>query len=422
MPTIIFVLVCGIIVFTSYYISHDMINIVSVFTVPYIVIVPINNFIMIKRGFYMISEQVLCLIGGSLFCIFVGYIAANTYLKLHKRANIYQEQELEKKFSCHRMQAMLRYVIAVEILVTIRLICMIFTNGLAYISTENFAGYMMSGPLGHLLLTIYPLVPILFLYWLKNMKQALYLITTIVCIGLLFTTFVKYHVVGIIVLIYFFVSLEDRKYLCKGLIIVSVTAISAFILNYFVTFLLRGTASRASQDYYFNHLWNYMAGSLIHDNLIFTSGINVGMSSVFKFARAMLTPFYVLAISLLDISIEPLGTVTHIIDFVPMGTNGEWGNIIDAFGYFFPSKGNSIEIILHFIILILIGLIFTLLYNNLIKESDKFHITISVILDFFCFFSFFGIMYNLLPPWEILVYSIVLPKLFDCKTKIRFWR
>ena len=319
MPTIGFVLVCGILIYMSYHISHDMINIVSVFTVPYMLIVPINNFIMIKRGFYMISEQVLCLIGGSLVCTFIGYIATNTYLKVHKRVSVYQEQELENKFSHYKMHGMLKYVIFVESVALLRFVFVIVTRGISYLASSGFEGYMLSGPLGHLLLTAYPLVPILFLYWLRHKRQARYLIATLLCIVLMFTTFVKYHVVGIIVLIYLFVALEDRKYLNKGLIIVSCVAIGAFVLNYIVSFMLRGTAAQVAQDYYINHLWNYMAGSIIHDNWIFTNGINIGLSLLWKIARVVLTPFNSLAVSLFGKGMEA-PTVKNLIGYVPMGS------------------------------------------------------------------------------------------------------
>lgn len=419
MPTIGFVLVCGILIYTSYHISHDMINIVSVFTVPYMLIVPINNFIMIKRGFYTISEQVLCLIGGSLVCIFIGYIITNTVLKVHNRLCVYQEQKIENKFSHYKMQEMLKYICIVEAAALLRLTFIIITHGLTYISNESFSGHMLSGPLGHLLLTIYPLIPILFLYWLKNKKQVLYLIATILCLGLLFTTFVKYHIIGMIVLIYLFVTLEDRRYLRKGLILVSAFAIGAFVLNYLTSFTLRGTVAQVAQDYYINHLWNYMAGSIIHDNLIFTNGINIGLSLLWKIARVILTPINTLFISLFGSGMAT-SEVGNPLGYVPVGSNGEWGNVIDTFGHFYPSKGSPLELLLYIVFLIIFGCILTVLYNRSMQKSFKFYISTSVILVFFCFFSFFGTFYALLPAWEILVYSFIFPTLFDQRIKIRF--
>lgn len=417
MPTIGFVLVCGILIYISYYISHDMINIVSVFTVPYMLIVPINNFIMINRGFYMISEQVLCLIGGSLLCIFIGYIATSAYLKVHKKANIYQEQELESKFFYYNMQRMLRYVLVVEAVELLRLIYIIGTHSISYLASARFEGYMLSGPLGHLLLTAYPLAPILLLYWLSHKRKIAYLISALICVGLLFATFIKYHVIGMIVLMYLFISLEDRKYLRKGLIIVSGTAIGAFVLNYILLFTISGAASRGTQDYYINHFWNYMAGSVIHDNRVFTDGINIGLSLLWKIARLIFTPINSLCISLFGIGMTT-PNVGNPIGYVSISSTGEWGNVIDAFGHFYPSKGSLIEIIMYFVFLVFIGFLFTLLYNNSTRKKDKFHTAISVFLDFFCFFSFFGQFYYNLPCWEVLIYSIIVPKLFDKRVKI----
>ena len=419
MLSIGFALICVVLICVCYYISHDMINIVSVFTVPYMLIIPINNLFMVHRGFYLISDQVIYLISGSLFCIFIGYILTNSYLKVHKRKNIYREQQIELKFSQYKMQGMLKYVLFAEIIVLIRLSLIILQNGIAYISNESFSGHMLRGPLGHLLLTIYPLVPILFLYWLKDKRQFPYLIATVLCVGLLFTTFVKYHVIGIAVLIYLFVSLEDRKYLHKGLIMVSAVAISAFVLNYFISFALRGIVSRVAQDYYVNHLWNYMAGSLIHDNWIFTRGTFIGLSTIWKITRAIITPLNALVSALFGVEMTT-PKVVNPVGMVSVGSNGEVGNVLDTFGWFFPSKGSLPEIIFTFLFFVFIGCFFTLVYNNSMRKNNTFYITISVMLTFFCFFSFFAEFYNLLPCWEILVYSIIIPKFFDRRIKIRF--
>ena len=415
MLSIGFSLMCGLLIYICYYVSHDMINVISVFTVPYMLIIPINNLFMVRNGFYLISSQTICLIGSALLCIFTGYIIANVITKTHKRNNREREQAIENMFIHYNIQKMLKYTFIVEAIAFLRLIITIIKNGIVYISTESFAGYMVSGPIGHLLLTIYPLVPILFLYWLKNKRKVAYLVSTVICILLLFTTFVKYHVIGMMVLIFLFVSLEDKRYIRKGLIIVSAVAMSAFVLNYFVSFVLRGTAANIAQDYYFNHLWNYMAGSLIYDNRIFTTGIRVDTTIFYKLGTALFAVPNAFLSAMFNIRIIP-----HVaLPPLPVASNGQYGNVVDAFGYYFPSKGSPIEIAFYFVFMIFIGFIFTWIYQAAMSQRSTFKVPLCVFLTFYIFFSFFGTFYNMLPPWEILGWSLIILPIFDRRIRIK---
>lgn len=416
--SIAFSFLCAIMIYVSYRVSHNIINVVSVFAAPYMLIVPLNNIFMVQRGFYLISDQVIYMIGGCLLCIFVGYLFVNGFLfpKIGRSAK--DTSRSEDIFTYYNVRAMIKYTFFVETVVLIRFIFIIITNGISYITTGNFEGQMLRGPLGHLLLTIYPIVPILFLYWLKNKRKIQYFLVTVLCVGLLFTTFVKYHVISMVVLIYLFVSIEDKKYARKGLIILVSSAVGLFIFNYLLTFILRGTNSNVAQEFYFNHLWSYISGSLINDSRIFTDGIRVGVSIFYKLGTALFAIPNAFLTAFFDEEICP----HNALPFFPVASNGQLNNVVDTFGYYFPSKGSLIDIIIYAVVFILIGIIFSAIYEKSISKTDHFRITICIFMTFFIFFSFFGTFYVLLPPWEILVWSAIMMTIFDKRKIVRIGR
>ncbi len=418
MSSIIFAAVCATMILISYYISHNIINTVSVFMAPYMVIVPINNLIMVNRGFFSISDQVLYMIGGCFFCIFIGYILANAIVGVKVPKNTDMTQLIKsKKFSRYRIGDMLKYVLFVEIVAGFRFLMVVLRHGITYIPTSAFEGYMIHGSLGHLLLTAYPIIPVLFLYWLKNKDRIVYLLATVLFVGLVFLTFVKYHIIGLFVLIFFFVALEDRKYVKKGVVIVSAVAISAFVLNYVISFFLRGTISKVSNDYYINHLWNYMAGSLIYDNRIFTAGILTDISILRKIWVIIFTVPNAFLYGFFGVRLFYSGKG---LQYCPVGNNGEYGNVVDTFGNFFiSSKGKILDLMCLVVFLILIGVVFTLIYNRAVMKSRQLRVTVCIFMTFFMFFSFFGAFYTLLPPWEILAWSVMDIYIFDKRKGIK---
>ena len=177
---------------------------------------------------------------------------------------------------------MLRYAWIVIAVVGLRLVYHILTKGFYYLGSEKFSGVLTSGIAGHFFLTSTPLIPIMFYYWLVNKKEKRYLITTVLLTALFFMTFVKYHVISIIIATYLLASYENKRYLRPGAIFLTIGAAGAFIFNYLVSFLLRGVIGNVRTSYYFQHLWGYISGSLIYDNYIFDKGIRVGTSIFYK--------------------------------------------------------------------------------------------------------------------------------------------
>ncbi len=416
--SVAFAILCALIIYISYYISHHIINVVTVFSAPYMLIIPLNNILMVKLGFYLISNQTIYMVTGCLLCIFIGYIVANVFFRSKVGRKEEFESENEDIFSYYNICAMIKYTFFVEIIVFFRFVFIIVSKGLPYIATSDFEGQMLRGPLGHMLLTICPIVPVLFLYWLNNKRKFKYLVATIVCVGLLFTTFIKYHVIGMIVLIYLFVSIEEEKYARKGLLILVISAIGLFISNYLLSFIVGGVNSKVAQEFYYNHFWAYVSGSLINDNKIFTEGIRVGVSIFYKLGSALFALPNVFLSTLFGFSICP----HKALAFQYVGNREQTSNVVDTFGYYFPSKGSFTEIILYVIVLILIGILFSVIYEKSVSKRNHLRVTICIFMTFFAFFSFFGTFYVLMVPWEMLLWSAIILTVFDKRKIIKFGR
>lgn len=418
MAVAVFCFIIIIVNIAGYWINRHPVNIISVITIPYIFIVVLNNYFLAERlGFYKISDEVIRMLGTSVLLFSTGSLLADCMKKIRSTDAVQEQNQLEIRLLCCKSPQMRNYVFVVECITFVRFLFVIARHGIAYINSSAYEGYLTRGIPGHIFLTIYPLIPILFLNWLHNRKDISYLLVSLSGIFLYFLTMIKYHSIGIVVLIYIFISLEDRRYVRKGLAVLAGAAAALFVGNYVLSFTVYGTASKVTGSYYMTHLWDYIAGSLIYDNYIFTDGIRVGVSAEYKLGSFFLTPLRFFLNILFGVEICPHAA----LPFRLVGMNGERGNVVDMFGYLYPSMGHLSSVIYEAVILVLIGAAFTIIYNSALHSRGYFLITLSVFLTFFCFFSFFGTFYVNLPPWEILFWSFIMPKLFDRRIIIK-WR
>lgn len=410
MNTFFFVLLIAVLIFCSTRITKNIFNVFSILSIPYLLIVPINNLFVSNNGFLRISNQTLQMLSVGLVCFFVGFAIANKMNPLGKNSHIIQQIDL----NIFKMKYVLRYVLFVEVMTILRFLYIILTNGISFITTNLYEGLLTRGPLGHLLLSAYPLLPIVFFYWLKNKKEWSYLIVTLIGVLVLFLTLVKYHVIGMLVLLYFFSIMNDKRYLKKGSISIVVIVFACFIGNYLFQFTINDTAYKVDNSYYFQHLWNYIAGSLIYDNYIFTEGLRVGTDIFYKLGTFICAPINMF-LNVVDITLFP----HEAQEFRLISLTGEYGNVCDAIGYLYPSRGFWEDVMIFVMVLVLIGFVVTSVYNKLWKSTNRqnFSVMICVLLVFFVFFSFFGTFYVTPVPWEILFWSYFSLRIFKKKAK-----
>lgn len=408
------VVMIGLLLF-DYRLNFYRISPFTAISAPYAVLVFFNNLVAVNYGFYNISDNVIIMEFSALLCFFIGSVVARTIYRVDFRKGVNASTLGHKKIVNYRVDKIYRYCLIVVGIEIVRIVCIIFGHGVGYFFKSENEGLILRGPLGHLLLTIYPLLPIIFFTWINDKKKKKYLILCIIGGMILFSSFVKYHVIGLMVLIFLFVCMECKQYLYRGIIIIVGLSCALFGLNYFITFLYNRV--NVNSSFYFAHLWKYLAGSLIYDNIIFTTGLRTGVSGFYKLGRI----FFALPNMFIR---KFIGTsyFTKIEDtkFMAVSSIGETGNVVDFIGYLFPSKGALFSIIGFGFIMMCFGFLVSFAYIRSLNNTKEFLLPISVVITFFCFLSFFAVYGGLIPPWEILIWSLIMPKFFYKHRKCRF--
>lgn len=394
----LFLSVSSIIIFLGYRKQKNIINPISLLMMPYLLLVLFNNTLAYRIGFYKVDDKVLAMYSLSFIFYYIGTIFSSINNK-----KIYLREDYNKFiFLNYKINLMTNILLIIGIIGLIRLFYLI-----KVFSFSEFEGMMGNGIVGHLILLSYSIAPIIFLYWLDNKKRIKCLIAVILILIATFSTFIKYNAIGFIINIFIFVSLYKKSILKKSVIIIIFIIIILFVSNYAISFYFFNV--KPSTEFYLKHFLTYALGSIINSNHIFLEGINTHLTLFHKimiFIFALPNMFFNKIIGKVFF---PWSIATY--DFYPISDN-ESSNVMDAIGYLYPSYGSEIEIMIFYIFMLVIGFIFYKIYIYSIKKIYVFNTLISNFMTYFIFLSFFGTFYMLPSPWEILIYSIFVPKLF----------
>ena len=113
---------------SEYYLHHKIITVVTVMILPYMFILPINNYIAVHYGFYPISDNVVFMLLVAFLFIFLGSVLSSILGgKPEQRVSI--EADAVEKFPMYHMDLMKWYVIAVEIILLIKLFYILYAHG-----------------------------------------------------------------------------------------------------------------------------------------------------------------------------------------------------------------------------------------------------------------------------------------------------
>lgn len=398
--TIVFLSIIFLLIYLQKRRENNWINLISILMTPYFVLVFLNNFFVYKTGFYKINDSVLIMLLVSFLLFYVGGRVFNV-----RGAFLNQENENLDKFKNYNMNSMIVFLYAIGIIALLKLLTLYFGGQFNASNVDTAEGIMGNGPVGHLLLCSYAILPIVFLYWTYT-KKIWHLIPVLLIFVATFATLVKYNIIGVFVSLFIFLLIYKKSILKRAVLVLVFAVLAIFIGNYTLTFAIKGV--NVSSSFYLGHLWTYMSGSLIYDNYIFTKGIRIGISTGYKLMTFLsaLPNMFINAIS--GTKIFPHERQQDLL----ISSFGENSNVVDAIGYLFPSKGDISDIILYGMVIFIIGFIFTGIYKWGMKKSDMFNTFIANFLSYFVFFSFFGTFYINSSPWEILVYSLIIPSLF----------
>jgi len=81
--------------------------------------------------------------------------------------------------------------------------------------SNDFAMFQPTGAAAHLLLSIKPLTAILFYEWLKNKKDFSALGLVFLALGTTASSFIKYHIISLVLIIFVYCCVNETKYFVK---------------------------------------------------------------------------------------------------------------------------------------------------------------------------------------------------------------
>ena len=390
--------------------ERNLINLITLLMGPYVFITLGNNLFAYKMGFNKISEEVLQMLLAAFVCFFIGSL-----LVMPRAVPLLYEEDNSGRFEEYRMSSMTKVLFIIGLVGMFKLVYSIGTGTLRSSIMNDTDDIMGGGIVGHLLLLSYSITPIVFLYWIENKKRILSLISILMIFAVTFSSFVKYNIIGLAVSLFIFTLMYKKSILKRAVIMLIVFSVVAFVGNYAITFWIY--RANVATQFYFNHLWIYTSGSVIYDNYIFTSGLHPELSIFYKLGTFLMA-FPNMFIQRFS---DGFKVFPHIKkDFLPIGKMyGQTSNVTDAIGYIYPSKGNVFDIACFLIIMFLIGIIFSHIYSKGKRRKNRFDTVTCNFLTYFVFFSFFGTFYINPGPWEMLVYSAIIPKLFLVNTNLR---
>ena len=377
----------------------NWVNLISVFMGPYIPLVFLNNFFVYKNGFDKINDVVLVMILTSFIVFFSGSLLFKV-----KKNSTNKEEDNVSKLSRYDFKKMRTFLIFIGLIGIVKII-ILYLQGSFSSNIDDVEGVMGGGAIGHLLLASYSLLPIYFMYWTYNRKLTI-LMPIILIMIVTFSSFVKYNIIGLFVSFFLFLALYRKSVLKRSLLILVSFVGVVFYVNYAISFVVVG--NDMTTQFILNHFWMYIAGSLIYDNYIFLYGIRPGIGVFYKLGTFIFALPNMFLEKTFDFKLFP-----HVRqEDLSISDFGETSNVVDAIGYLYPSKCDVLEVIIFYVILFILGALMAYIYKKHMKSSKYYDVFIVNFLCYFVFFSFFGTFYINSAPWEILIYSIFIPKLF----------
>lgn len=402
-----FIAVVCLLIYAEYKIERRFVNLFSIFGFPYLFLVIVNNFVVYQTGFYKISDAVLLMVLSALVFFFIGMLLA--YPKLYTNIG---DVEDGKMLSFYNIKAMTIILYLIGTIGLLKVGYLYLTGAFSVVNIDDAEGVMGNGIVGHLLIFSYSILPIVFLYWTYHPKKFYYFIPVLMIVIVAFSSLIKYNVIGVVVTLFIFTIIYRRSLLKRAVITLISIVVGLFVGNYSLGFFLSDNLQKVENTFYVNHLWKYMAGSLIYDNYIFTTGIRTEVSLDYKLMTFLCALPNMFTSKFFDFEMY----LHQKQGFRNVTNTGETSNVTDAIGYIYPSKGDGIELFFWCTLFIMLGFLSAWFYKSQISRKNRYSTALANFLTYFVFFSFFGTFYINPGVWEILVFALIVPPLFYKRT------
>ncbi len=370
---------------------------------PYVAITLLNNTIGVAYNFYSIDHTVIGYITVFMCIFYLGSLAGRR-LTMHRRlvpggiaGADGQAHSINLKWVC-------LFVFAVCLLRTAQLGVRFLQNGLSAMMADDFALFQMDGIVGHLMIWIKPLCAILFYEWMKQKRKIVYLLLVGFAGGLLASSFIKYHIITFVLLLYIYCCLKDHRYFFKLGVGVLILIFAVFILNYLVSFVLR--SMEVDSSFYLLHLWKYIAGGTINMQAVLS-----GPDSITLTVGQWLYDFFMPIPRMLLKGLTGAGDEINLFnpDMLAVGLNGEESNVVATLGYMLCQSSTLFAVAIVFLWGAVSEGVF---YLSRARTSDAVKSFAAV---FFAYntLSFFSSFFRLSGPWEELIMAFVIVWVFS---------
>ena len=364
---------------------------------PFVAVIAINLSIGKDYGFQIITDSSIGIILIGIFSFFIGELLCIALFQKYERAYTISKVVFSDKF----FRNSFRYFVFVVCFIALKYIFVMKSIGLLnYFATDGGSGIITKGLSIHLILSVFPLVPILFERSIteRDYKKLIIILGFLVEV---FLTYTKYHAIILVVAtLFYFVSLRPKAI---PVVFVALICIPIFLfgINYYLNFNANGNTLQS--EYLIKHLLNYICGGVTYTSTDVNFVID---ASFFDLAMSMVTPFFNLFLNgLFGIQIFPAIEIPYILIAL-----GERGNVINFITLMFTTNTPFW------------GVVFFLLFGFIINKtigSKRSNQMLRVYVLTIVFLSFFSAYWQLIIPWEIFFWSIVMNKLSKVRIIIR---
>lgn len=388
--------------------------------VPYIAITLINNFIAVRLGFFRISDNTMFMVLVGSLMFFVGNcIVQASYtgapLAVHEKERAADRDVM----SLFRIKIYVSMVLGIR---TLQLLRLIASQGLDNMIANDFELFVTRGLMGHLMISVFPLIPVLFYDWVKDRRNLYSLFLSGLYFVLAFVETEKAQVLTITIAIFLYCVFKNRSYLARGGVILASMIVVLFIGNYVAKFLLQNIYDAVGKEYYVYRLWNYIAGSLINSRCA-TDSIRAVKTNGFDYLLDVLLSLpNLFAGGMLHIQLGPdvRFAFPYIRDFMQVtqytaGYRSQTGNVISTMTYIF-GNGNWFAFIA---VMILWGFICEMILCKMTVSARDSIIMFCCCFMAFSMVSFFGTYYTSASFSERLIYCLLWGALFNRHLHIR---
>lgn len=371
---------------------------VTLLSMPYAIVVTLSVFICPRFGFKTILDDEIWVIIAGISSFFIGEILWN--LLLRKKPKSFSVAKIQ--YSDRFILGSIHYMELIVLVILVRYVYIFKSVGvLTYFGTDGYHGIMTGGLYIHLMLSLFPLVPILLEKAIFNKKKnIIVIIFVILFIGEVFLTYTKYHVIMLVIATMLYIISQHPKttpYVAGALVLIPILL---FSLNYLLNFTANGNT--LSRDYLTGHLLNYLTGGVNYSTISTTWKNSLDF---FEVLGSFVMPFPNLFINLVfGINICPPIDIPYII----LSTLGERGNVINFITFVFGSSWLG-----GFVFFIGLGMIATNIVGKK-RENSMLKIYLLTILAL----SFFSSYLQLVVPWEVFIWSIFINYISKHRFKI----